>query len=117
MGPVDTSMITLGRKPDAVPVEVPIACTLEPGAMSDRVAEWANVLTDATRRVAMDGGLRIEFGPDVDLGNLGRLIGAEQQCCAFFNFALTVDAGGIALEVRAPELAAEMITDLFGAAA
>ena len=117
VGPAETSMITLGRTPDAVPVEVPIACTLEPGAMSDRVAEWANVLTDATRRVALDGGLRIEFGPDVDLGNLGRLIGAEQRCCAFFNFALTVDTGGIALEVRAPELAAEMITDLFGAAA
>ena len=85
--------------------------------MSARAAEWADVLVDATRRVALDGGLRIEFGPDVDLGNLGRLIGAEQRCCAFFNFALTVDTGGIVLDVRAPELAAEMITDLFGAAA
>ena len=55
--------------------------------------------------------------PDVDLGDLGRLIGAEQHCCAFFHFTLTVDAAGIALEVRAPELAADMITDLFGAAA
>ena len=116
LGLVDTSTVTLGRKPDPVPVEVPIACTLDPGALSDRVAEWASVLTEVTRR-PVDGGLRIEFGPDVDLGHLGRLIGAEQRCCAFFKFSLTVDAAGIALEVRAPELAAEMITDLFGAAA
>ena len=94
-----------------------MACTLEPGAMADRVAEWADVLADATRRAALDNGLRIDFGRDVDLGNLGRLIGAEQRCCAFFNFSLTVNAGGIVLEVRGPELAAEMITDLFGAAA
>ena len=117
LAPVDTSTVTMGRKPDPVPVEVPIACTLTAGAMSDRVAEWTTVLTEVTRRVAVDGGLRIEFGPDVDLGHLGRLIGAEQRCCAFFQFSLTVDAAGIALEVRAPELAAEMITDLFGAAA
>ena len=85
--------------------------------MSDRVAEWASVLTDGDapgrggRRVA--DRVRSRRRPR----DLGRLIGAEQRCCAFFNFALTVDAGGIALEVRAPELAAEMITDLFGAAA
>ena len=63
------------------------------------------------------GGLRIEFGPDVDLGELGRLIGAEQHCCAFFSFMLTVDAAAIALEVQAPELAADIVTDLFGTAA
>ena len=109
--------VTLGRKPDAVPMEMPIACTLQPGAMPDRLAEWASVLATATRRTAIDGGLRIDFGSDVDFGDLGRLIGAEQHCCAFFQFTLTVGAGGTILEVRAPELAADMITGLFGAAA
>ena len=61
--------------------------------------------------------MRIELDDDVDLGDLGRLIGAEQDCCAFFRFTLTVDAGSTALEVRAPEQAAELITDLFGPAA
>ncbi len=63
------------------------------------------------------GGVRIEFGPDVDLGELGRLVGAEQRCCSFFSFTLTVDAAATALEVRAPELAAGIVADLFGAAA
>jgi MerR family copper efflux transcriptional regulator len=112
----ESALVTLGRKPSRVPMDVPMACTLEPGAMPDRLAEWARVLESATRRTPIDGGLRIELGDDVDFGALGRLIGAEQHCCAFLQFALTVDASGTVLEVRAPELAADMITDLFGSA-
>ncbi len=111
---VEPAIVTLGPKPDTVPTAIPIACTLEPGAMPDRRAEWARVLTTAVGRSAIEGGVRIELGDDVDLGDLGRLIGAEQGCCAFFRFTLTVDAGGTALEVRAPEQAADLITDLFG---
>ena len=113
----DTSTVTLGRPPATVPVEVPIACSLESGAMPDRLAEWSRVLAAATRRLAVAGGVRIEFGPDIDLGELGRLVGAEQRCCPFFSFTLTVDAAATALEVRAPELAAGIVADLFGAAA
>lgn len=114
---IATSMGPLGRTADPVPIAVPVACTLEPGALSNRVAEWDSVLVSARRRVRIDGGLRIEFGADVDLGDLGRLIDAERRCCAFFRFSLAVDATGVGLEVRAPELAAGLITELFGAAA
>lgn len=100
------------------PVDGPIACTLEPGAMPERLADWKAVLDRATTRVATaDGGLRIELGDDVDLGELARLIGAEQHCCAFFSFALTVDLRGSALEVRAPEGAANIVAEMFGHAA
>ena len=74
------------------------------------------MLTGATRRTAIEDGLRIELDPDVDLGDLGRLIGAEQRCCAFLRFSLTVDAAGIVLDVRAPGPAAGIVTDLFGSA-
>ena len=83
---VADSMMSLGRTADSVPTAVPVACTLEPGAVSNRVAEWARVLASARRRVGIDGGLRIEFGPDVDLGELGRLIGAERRCCRVLRF-------------------------------
>ena len=82
-----------------------------------RLAEWAGALRSATRRTEVEDGLRIELASDVDLGDLGRLIGAEQHCCAFLRFSLTVDADGIVLEVRAPELAGGIVTDLFGSAA
>ena len=42
---------------------------------------------------------------------------AEQGCCTFFAFAITIDDRGIALEVRAPADAADLVTAVFGAPA
>jgi DNA-binding transcriptional MerR regulator len=99
----------------AKPADVPIACTLEAGAMPDRLADWNTVLDRATARIAIpDGGLRIEFDHDLDLGQMASLVAAEQRCCAFFSFSLMVDNRGIALEVRAPEGADGIIAELFG---
>ena len=97
------------------PTEVPIACTLEPGAMPDRLSDWSNVLDHATsRQQTGDGVLRIEFDSHVDVAELARLVAAEQHCCTFFSFAVTVDHRGTALEVRAPADAAAIVTELFG---
>ena len=112
---------TVGASPVmlvATPTDVPIACTLEPGAMPERLADWNNLLDRATARTAIpDGGLRIEFDHDVDLGQMASLVAAEQHCCAMFSFSVTVDHRGIALEVRAPEGADGIIAELFGQAA
>ena len=106
--------VTLGAKP----LDDSLVCTLEPGAMPDRLADWERVLDRAQARLATaDGGLRIEFDADIDIGDLARLVGAEQRCCRFFAFAITVDHRGPALEVRAPESAAGIVADLFGTAA
>ena len=105
--------VMLGSKP----VDVPIACTLEAGAMPTRLADWDAILATARRRVALgETGLRVEFGADVDVAELARLVVAEQRCCAFFSFALTVDGRGIGLEIVAPEGAARILADLFGSA-
>ena len=112
--PGEPSPVPFGRTATTDLDDVPIACTLDARSMSDRIAAWHAVLAAATDRVGVDGGLRIEFGHEVDVGELGRLAAAEQQCCAFFSFLLTVDAAGVALEVRAPELGAAILTDLFG---
>ncbi len=101
----------------ARPGDPPITCTLEPGARPDRRADWQSVLSAACERSTTDDGrLRIGFGPDVDLAALTRLIQAEHQCCSFFAFALTVDERGIALEVGAPDAAAEIVDSMFGRA-
>lgn len=107
---------------DAVPVmldikpgDAPIECTLESAAMPDRLAEWEAILESARSRSKLgDGGLRIDFEDGVDLGQLARLVAAEQRCCAFFSFAVLVDTCGTALEVRAPAGAAEVVAALFG---
>lgn len=110
---VEASPVTLVAKP----TDVSIACTLEPDAMPERLAGWNKLLAGATGRTAIPGGLRIEFDHAVDLGEIAGLVAAEQRCCAFFSFSLTVDHRGVALEVRAPEGADGIIAELFGHAA
>jgi MerR family transcriptional regulator, copper efflux regulator len=105
--------VMLGTKP----VEVPIACTLEFGAMPDRLAEWEAVLAGVARRDRLGpSGLRLEFDT-VEIAELTRLVVAEQGCCSFFSFALTVDGRGVGLEVTAPLGAENILADLFGVAA
>jgi DNA-binding transcriptional MerR regulator len=95
--------------------EPPIACTLDGVAVPDRLAEWRAVLEQArSHTYGPDGALRVEFNDSVALGELTRLAAAEQHCCAFFSFTITVDAHGVALEVRAPDGAADVVAALFG---
>lgn len=95
----------------------PIACTLDPAAMPDRVAEWQALLDGATARErTSDGALVVVLAADTSLPELARLVAAEQACCAFFSFSITADQRGVGLEVRAPAGADEIVTALFGAA-
>jgi hypothetical protein len=101
--------------PSAADPEQPIACTLDVEAIPDRLEEWQAVLGRATARTrAAGGGLRVELPGDMDLGELTRLVTAEQRCCAFFAFAITVDARGLGLEVRSPAGGDAVIAALFG---
>lgn len=86
--------------------------------MTDRIDDWQAVLAHVTNRArTTDGGLRLTLDQDVPLDEVSRLAAAEQGCCAFFAFALTIDHRGIALEVRAPDDAADLVTAVFGSAA
>jgi DNA-binding transcriptional MerR regulator len=102
--------VVLGNKPG----DVPVACTLSSGAMPDRLAEWKAVLAGVSRRVPLGAsGVRLEFG-HVDVVELARLVAAEQNCCSFFSFAVTVDSRGVGLHVTAPAAAEGILADLFG---
>jgi hypothetical protein len=90
------------------------ACTLAPSDMDARLAEWRAVLSPAPRRVTIDDGVRIEFDSHASISELARLAAAEQECCQFFRFSITVDERGVALEVRAPAEAYELVLAAFG---
>lgn len=97
------------------PGDPPLACTLEPGAMPDRLADWRAILDQARSRTTTDdGALRVQFDHEVALDELARLVAAEQHCCAFFAFAITVDPRGVVLEIRAPDGATDIVASLFG---
>lgn len=103
--------VVLGKRADPA-----IACTLPAEAMPGRAEEWERLVGFVTdRRPLGEGaGVRLMLAPTVPLDELARLVVAEQGCCAFFAFAITVDHRGIALEVRAPVDAADLVTALFG---
>jgi MerR family transcriptional regulator, copper efflux regulator len=118
MSVVPTSQpVMLSVKPTAPREPMPIACTLNPGVVRGRVDEWQGLLVNVRDRVPIDGGVRLVFVPTVPLDEVMRLSTAEQDCCQFFTFAITIDTRGIALEVRAPDDAASMLHALFGGVA
>lgn len=108
--------VSLTTKP-TTSAEPVIACTLSAGSMRGRLADWDDLLAHVTHRTPIDGGLRCEFGASVPVEQLIRLVAAEQDCCQFFQFAITVDTRGLALEVRASADARSILESMFGAAA
>ena len=94
-----TQAISLSAKPQRSG-EPAIACTLSAGSIKGRIADWQQLLTHVVCREAIDDGIRNTFAADVPAAELMRLVAAEQDCCQFFRFSITIDQRGTALEVR-----------------
>ena len=116
LGDARSQSISLASKSATVEPRA-IACTLGPESMGGRLDEWRALLAHVTRRESINGGVRAVFGATTPFDELMRLTAAEQDCCQFFDFAITVDRRGIALEVRAPADALPIVHSLFGVAA
>jgi DNA-binding transcriptional MerR regulator len=109
-----TAAVALGRESGTLD-DIPIACTLTGDEARDREQGWHDLLRHVSARSeAADGALRLTFEASTPLPELARLIAAEQGCCAFFAFTLTIDAHGTTLDVRAPDGAEPIVTRLFG---
>jgi len=108
--------VILGAKP-AADTGPAIACTLRSDAMADRMEDWQRMLGYVVGRSGLDGGIRLTLAPHTPVDEVARLATAEQACCAFMAFALTVDGRGVGLEVRASDDALPIVLALFGAPA
>jgi hypothetical protein len=94
--------------------EPAIACTLDGAAIPGRVLAWDALLGHVgSRRPLPDGGLRLEFREGLPVEDPARVTAAEQQCCAFFSFSITLDHRGTGLEIRSPDGAQEIVSGLF----
>ena len=115
--PYTTAGVALTSKPTNE--EVPIICTLSPDRVRHRIDEWNALLGvglgDGVIRSAIPGGVRVEFASGVDVAELVRLTTAEQECCRFFSFRITIDDRGLALEATAPDDALDLVLAAFGA--
>jgi len=98
-------------------VDPAITCTLGTADIPARAAAWQAALAAVVDRVRIENGVRLEFGTHTAIGELAELAAAEQDCCIFFRFDLTIDTRGIGLEVTAPPDASDLVDSLFGAAA
>ncbi len=109
MGTCDEPNPTTGSTPA-------IVCTLGSDGQASRVEEWKVALEQVTARTALPGGVELALGPAARLDEIARLAAAEQECCAFLAFTITIDPRGRVLTVTGPPDAGPIITELFGAA-
>jgi DNA-binding transcriptional MerR regulator len=98
----------LGRVHD----DAPIACTLAADEMGLRLDAWRALLAHAGAVTDVDHGVRIALVDTVDTAALVELAQAERACCSFLSFAVAIDRGGVALEVRGPDEARPVIDAL-----
>lgn len=110
-----TALVTLGTKPTTA-APLPIACTLVPDQLHQRLDDWQTLLADAVHRQDIPAGVRLQFPPTVDVAAITTLAAAEQACCGFFTFTLTIAAGTVTLDITAPDDAQPMVDALVGAA-
>lgn len=97
--------------PTPSPPAPPLACSLEPGSMQDRLARWQALADRALRDSARTTGgawQRYRSEPEVER-ELRQLVALEQRCCPFLSFELTRRAGGLELDVRGPAGAAAVL--------
>ncbi|MGI8983184.1 MAG: MerR family transcriptional regulator [Acidimicrobiales bacterium] len=109
-GPCDDGCGCVGHPVPAV------ACNLEAAELPGRIQAWRDLVAHVVARTPVEGGTRLQLDAATPLDQLATLMWAEQSCCSFFAFALTVDGRGAALEVRAPAEGLAMVDALFSSA-
>src|SRR3954468_9476548 len=98
--------------------EPPIACTLSPAGMTDRLALIDALAADGLlERTPTASGMRLRLRDTPDIEQRTReLVAAESACCAFLDFALGREDGDLILDITGPQNARPWI-ELFSAPA
>jgi hypothetical protein len=98
--------------------DLPIACTLTPGAMTARLALIDALAADGLLdRTPTDAGLRVRLrdAPEIER-RVRELVAAEARCCPFLELTIGRDGGALVLEIGGPADARPVIEMLFAPA-
>lgn len=97
-----------------MPTDPPVACPLDAGALSDRLAHMAELGGAALLDARIDGRralLRFAAGKEVR-GRLDGIVAAEARCCPFLGMNLTEEPGTLTLTIIGPAGAEPVVEDL-----
>lgn len=94
-------------------IETPIACTLDAGNLTERLA-WIGQLNAHSLRGSQRGdlSLALEYAPEA-VGDVRKMVAGEQACCAFLDFVIDERADMVRVTITAPEAAREAAEALF----
>lgn len=97
----------------------PIACTLTPGARTERLAAIDALAADAlVARERTADGLRVRLRATAETERRARdLIAAEAECCAFLTFSLDRAGDELVLSVAGPPEAGPVLDRFFATGA
>ena len=97
-----------------MPTDPPIACSLDAGALSDRLAHMAELGGAALLDARIDGRralLRLAAGGEVRR-RLDGIVAAEARCCPFLGMDVTEEPGTLTLTIIGPAGAEPVVEDL-----
>ena len=96
--------------------DLPIVCTLTPGALrARREGLLAELLRRSIGHELLPDGLRLRFASSNDaLASIARAVDAERHCCRFLRFTITVepDEGPLTLDLTGPPGTSEFVAAL-----
>jgi hypothetical protein len=95
-------------------MQVPIACTLSAGDAADRTEEWRHFFATSIEAAVMEpeGPLHLKLSPSPEvLSAAVDLAQREIECCAFFDFSISIQADVSWLVMGVPPDAVRILED------
>jgi hypothetical protein len=98
-------------------MDLPIACSLSPPRLEERVALIGDLLAQGTVQPATrTDGFRARFRADPEIeARLRELVALESECCSFLSLTVSASDGGVLLDVTGPPAARELLERMLGA--
>ena len=92
---------------------LPIACTLTPSDLRERLGAIQTLTREALSGYARDGlTLTLRYAPDA-VERVRAMVSGEQRCCAFLAFEIREQPDAVHVTITAPESAHDAADELF----
>jgi hypothetical protein len=92
---------------------LPIACTLTPGDLRERLDAIQTLTREALLGYERDGlKLALRYAPDA-IERVRAMVTGEQHCCAFLEFEVLEQSDAVHVTITAPQNARDAADELF----